>query len=568
MGRLRTRSRRRGRNDDHQSMPLPTAARRPYSEGQTSLAGKLPLNGIVPPEPGARSLRQNHFLQMQQQLGNVQTQRMWDKPVELGANGQITQLQELNGTADTVGNPLVGLKHRDGLDWGTWERRPRVKMLQDKLNQKMLAGLGIDGMFGDKTRQALQEFQLSIDVVPHDLVDPVTADALMGKKKSETPPQPGPPEPSSAEFNPALEDTLNAIWNAQHFILLARRDELVRLGRQLKKDKTSRFSEKIKGKLTTAAEEGLHKATDKQRDKLLTGLIGETAKSAVVKVMDAGFTPAVSFLIEGAIDLAIDLFAPEPKDAPDGTAVDVFIEGQTKTVTDAAFQAEQTFITQGKQEFRKKEAEAPGQGVAQAQELLATLKAQQQKSGNIQYDESLTRWILMMAEEDLGKHLHRITEEDMGLEMGDLSKVKTARGVLKIKVFGLSPSAPLIIDTSEPPRMAGLSDAARKKLKEKTINEMGVPVVAEGENLGRLNPDPQHPQGREVKEDVNFRINDKNTVWGWDKPMNVKIWLQQKQAGSKPPASPGDDQAAIDGLLIALRREIGVGKLSKDIKDE
>jgi hypothetical protein len=116
--------------------------------------------------------------------------------------------------------------------------------------------------------------------------------------------------------------------------------------------------------------------------------------------------------------------------------------------------------------------------------------------------------------------------------------------------------------------MAGLTEAARKKLKEKKINEMGIPVLAEGENLGKLRPDAQNPQGKDVKEDVAFRANEKNTVWGWDKPMDVKIWLQQKQAGNRPVASPGNDQAAIDGLLIALRNEVGEQKLSQDIKDE
>jgi hypothetical protein len=484
----------------------------------------------------------------------------------------ITQLDEEDGTGDSVGNPLVGLKNRDGLDYGTWDLRPRVKLLQDKLNQKMLAGLNIDGMFGDKTRQALQDFQLSIEVPPHDMVDQVTGDALMDRKKKEQPPTPVPPQPNTNTFNPALEDILDAVWNAKQFILLARRDGLAKLGRQLKKEASPHFSDTIKGPLTDAATQGLHKATDKQRDDLLTGLVGDTAKDVVVKVLDLGFTPAVGFLVNGAIDLAIDLFAPEPLDAPDDATVDVFIEGQIKTVTDAAFQAEQTFITEGKQEFREKEAETPGEGVAQAQELLAKLKTKQKTAQDTQYSESLPPWILMMARETLGRITEGTTEELMGTDMHDLSKVETARGVLKIRVMGLSPDAPLIIDPSEPPRMAGLSDAARKDLKKKKIIEMGIPFMAEGDNLGKLRPDEQNPEGKQVKEDVHFRANeeakDKNSLWGWDTPMDVKIWLQQKQAGNKPAPSPDDDQAAIDGLLIALRKDIGEQTLDQDIKDE
>jgi hypothetical protein len=97
---------------------------------------------------------------------------------------------------------------------------------------------------------------------------------------------------------------------------------------------------------------------------------------------------------------------------------------------------------------------------------------------------------------------------------------------------------------------------------------MGIPVLAEGDNLGRLRPDDANPEGKAVTGDIAFRANEKNTLWGWDKPMDVKIWLQEKKAGSGPVANPGDDQAAIDGLLIALRNEVGEQKLSQDIQDE
>ena len=202
--------------------------------------------------------------------------------------------------------------------------------------------------------------------------------------------------------------------------------------------------------------------------------------------------------------------------------------------TDASFEAEQKYITEGKQEFRDKEAAEPGEGLAQAKKLLAELKDKQKKAPEKQYQESLTPWMMLMAQEDLGRYLNTITEEDMGTDMSDVGKVKTARGVLKIKVFGLSPDARLIVDPSEPPRMAGLTDAARQELKKKSINDMKIPVLAVGDNLGRLRPEPGQPEGKPVQEDFAFRVNEKGNYWGYGQPMNVKIWLQEKATGNQP----------------------------------
>jgi peptidoglycan hydrolase-like protein with peptidoglycan-binding domain len=77
------------------------------------------------------------------------------------------------------GNPLVGLQNGDGLRFGTESLRPRVVQLQERLNERMTAELKIDGMFGPKTKLALNEFQRSIRVPETDVVDQVTGDALL-----------------------------------------------------------------------------------------------------------------------------------------------------------------------------------------------------------------------------------------------------------------------------------------------------------------------------------------------------------------------------------------------------
>jgi len=86
------------------------------------------------------------------------------------------------------GTTLVGLQRGDGLDFGTYDRRPRVALLQEKLNEKMMAGLTADGMFGAKTEQILREFQKSMEIPSSHVVDPITANLLMTES---TPDRPG-----------------------------------------------------------------------------------------------------------------------------------------------------------------------------------------------------------------------------------------------------------------------------------------------------------------------------------------------------------------------------------------
>jgi peptidoglycan hydrolase-like protein with peptidoglycan-binding domain len=82
----------------------------------------------------------------------------------------------------TGGDPLSGLRPGDGLDVGTWHRRPRVKLLQYRLNVAGGAGLKVDGMWGKRTTAALESFQLSHDLVPTSTVDAATAAALRSER--------------------------------------------------------------------------------------------------------------------------------------------------------------------------------------------------------------------------------------------------------------------------------------------------------------------------------------------------------------------------------------------------
>ena len=96
-----------------------------------------------------------------------------------------------------VDDPLVGLKRGDGLDFGTEDRRQRVTLLQQRLNEHMQAGIDIDGMFGAKTSEVLREFQESLRLTQQEPVDQATAEALNAPVGG-VPVPGGPPSPEQA----------------------------------------------------------------------------------------------------------------------------------------------------------------------------------------------------------------------------------------------------------------------------------------------------------------------------------------------------------------------------------
>ena len=76
---------------------------------------------------------------------------------------------------------LEGLTLDDGITFGTFGRRPRVRALQGRLTDLGFPR-GIDGMFGPETAGALQSFQGSRNLPQSTTVDRVTADALEGRE--------------------------------------------------------------------------------------------------------------------------------------------------------------------------------------------------------------------------------------------------------------------------------------------------------------------------------------------------------------------------------------------------
>jgi peptidoglycan hydrolase-like protein with peptidoglycan-binding domain len=84
------------------------------------------------------------------------------------------------GPSGDDGAELVGLAPGDGLAFGTFDRRPRVESLQTRLNDRRNAGIGVDGKYGNATKEALRNFQLAAGLTPNPVVDEDTATALGG----------------------------------------------------------------------------------------------------------------------------------------------------------------------------------------------------------------------------------------------------------------------------------------------------------------------------------------------------------------------------------------------------
>jgi len=151
---------------------------------------------IIPPKP-IRSCETprgtahptHPMLQLQRMVGNQRVQANLKSGREESATGSSTtepsypdphaSQQDQNDEPLAETNPLEGLKRGDGLYWGTWHLRTQVKLLQQKLNEKSLSNLKVDGMFGPKTGNALEMYQISIGNLPQQYVDSDTADTLM-----------------------------------------------------------------------------------------------------------------------------------------------------------------------------------------------------------------------------------------------------------------------------------------------------------------------------------------------------------------------------------------------------
>jgi hypothetical protein len=465
--------------------------------------------------------------------------------------------------APTVGNPLVGLTRGDGLNVGTFERRPRVKLLQQKLNEKMLAGLNADGMFGPKTGQVLKEFQLSIRTNPQETVDPDTADALMDVKKNEKPPD---ELPASQE----LEDLMDSIWLQYQIMLKNQNDALNRLEKDLQEQEkpTNLVAELLKtagvkaldlilfgqsDTLRAFIKEAISAAEDLTQDEkdTITG-------SGVDPLFDAAKTPAEDKL-KSVVD---DLMAVETP------PLDTFIESQRAAITEASDAAQNTFLLETKPALRKPAGSKPepvpiGETPAGDRRLVRARKFKKavsdQKTGAFdkQYNESLSKWATTQAQSKVGTTPGKLFPEQTGTDMS--KGEEGVPGVLELKVDGNKPNQPVKIEGA---KIVGMSKVVRNRLKNKTVGEADLPVLAKGKvNEGFLGI-------KLFNASIKIAQNELDDTFEAGSSDGGKQWLQEKAAidlGKLPPDLPVKPSPE-EGANVVFRDDINKKKIG-DIPD-
>lgn len=549
------------------------------------------LSDRMPDHATARPLQQKAVLGMQQHYGNAYVQRLLTRRHQqvvqrregvdpIGQEATRPEQEPAETTAptttaptptapletpatpsSTVGNPLVGLKNGDGLNVGTFERRPRVKLLQQKLNEKMMAGLKADGMFGPKTGQVLQEFQLSIRKPAQEPVDADTADALMDVKKNEKPPD---DLPASQE----LEDLMDSIWLQYQIMLKSQNDALNRLEKDLQSQENP----------TNLLAEILKKAGVKALDLVLFGqsdtlraLIKEVISTAedltqdeketitgsgVDPIFDAAKTPAEEKL-KSVID---DLTAVETP------PLDTFIEAQRAAITEASDSAQNTFLLETKPALRKPGSSQPPQPtpvgdatagdrrLVRARKFRKAVADQKTNAFDKQYNESLSKWATTQAQNKLGTTPGKLFPEQTGTDMS--KGEEGVPGVLELKIDGNKPNQPVKVEGA---KIVGMSKVVRNRLKNKTVGETDLPILAKGKvNEGFLDI-------KLFNASIKIAQNELDDTFEAGSSDGGKEWLRDKAAidlGKLPsdlPVKPSPEE----GANVVFRDDINKKKISE-----
>ena len=365
-----------------------------------------------------------------------------------------------------------------------------VEVLQTKLNEKMLAGLNADGMFGPKTDDVLQEYQASIGVVPQSTVDPVTADALMDRKGADKPPdkkdekkddKKKPPETSLE-----LEDTLDAVWLQYQIMLMSQNDALNRLEKDLG----------VPEKPTSLVADILAQVTSAVLGQLFGPVLRDPIKKAITGDPSLPADDKATLLRDG-----VDLIFDKAKSSGDEEtkkqvgkltevktpAVDTFIEAQRAAIKRASADAQETFLTVTKPELRKPASSAvPGtEGGAdsrmkRAQKLLKEVKARQETAFDEQYRQSTDKWALYQAKAALGTIAPTPEDVAAGKQGTNMNMVEPeTAGVLDLEIE-IDPVRPEKEVKIESAHIAGLSEVVRNKLlvNNPNIRALGFPRLA------------------------------------------------------------------------------------------
>lgn len=495
------------------------------------------------------------MLEFQQQAGN----RALSRSVQRQTAGTVA----VDGTVDAAPagpNPLVGLKKGDGLNFGTNELRPRVELLQRRLNENTAHVLAEDGMWGNKTSAALKEFHLGRSEVPREHVDQPTGDALMGKQTE--PPEPKPPGPTpgppgTAPFNPHVEGRLEAVLEEYRIIFSLQKDALRRLESDLAEieDAEPGFVEGLMLKAVDAIMEQFIGLTFRDLKLAVTELGLELTPEQHAATTDEAQAKLVE-VAQGTMQESLARKSPGIDD------VAAFVESQLDGATDAAAELHSNFLIKTKPAMSKLN---PGEvatedesdpRVARADRLR--LKVRQGRSGafEYQYGSALSRWTAYLAQKKVKASGQTPTvtgglldPDREGTNMANGDSTSGAAGVLQLTFTATAPNKPVKLDSVE---IVGLSAKVRDRLNkgDHTLGVLSFPVRAEGdltegEFLG-IDFDPADVVMSRNEAERDFLNDD-----GGD---DGRAWLTAKSAherGLLPPDNPGVASPQ-DGARIVL----------------
>lgn len=457
----------------------------------TGRKAAAPVKSAAPPN----LVSTDGVLALQQTAGNAAVQR-------------ALALQRDDLASPPSDNPVVGLKRQDGLDFGTTDRRPRVKLLQAKLNEKVGSGLSVDGMWGKKTSGSLESFQLGRSTVPAESVDQDTGDALMDRKET-----PKPVPKPAASFNPVLESRLEAVLVGYQLIFSRQKDAISRLESDLAD--LDKPDESIFLKL-------LRKAVDLVMGKFIDLTLSDLIKAVVAiggllkpeqqTAATDGALGKAKEAVKGGLDKA---FAEPP-----AREVDIFIDSQLEGATSASADVQEAFLINTKPAMTKIQdgdvvtEDESDTRVARAEALREKVRKVRFDSFDSQYNESLSQWTVYLAQKPPGKG----KDDPANVTAGggtDLSKTKAVPGILDIDM-DIDPD-----DASKPARVKGLeikglSEKARKRLKsaDRSLGSLGFPMIAERTKI--------------IGTDVKIARNEKDEVFDRKSNRDGRKWLLDK----------------------------------------
>jgi peptidoglycan hydrolase-like protein with peptidoglycan-binding domain len=411
-------------------------------------------------------------------------------------------------------NPLTGLTKGDG--FSTPQNSPireRVKKLQNKLNVKLPAKLGVDGAFGEKTAIALQEFQADLGNTPAVTVDEDTANVLLDRPRKREGPSEGPdPKPNGVDlgplmFNTALEGTFDEIVE-EYGLMLSNQ------GVALNEFRMDMATPDIKqlGLAEVLLTEGANFVIDRtlgDAETSLQKIAAATAKSALdalpatpddakKAMLKAGVTEPFTSAVTSGKTVVAEAVGGSTTAASIGDFVATQHAGQIASHRDAvaAFQKSKG----GLRQFTPQDAALlasqpiPGMVDPRLDRATAVLEGVRQAARRAQtktYREVVAAWTIVNARQGLVEK-HGSTRTDV-TDTQALQNAKTGavKGVLEVTI-GFNPADPSEEVRVKEMHIDGLSPVVREKLMGAkggptlTIGQLGFPIRVQGSEGGGL----------------------------------------------------------------------------------